>query len=250
MLKLLTHVNQLRLEYVLHTLWISHTGIAWGCPPLPAPSFGLRLLTLHFLLYNGPCCRVGTQGLITLITTITYHLSEMMGSSGPRGSCSKANMHCSSSSKRLCTLHSGRASQRARSVFAFRAVRKICPMVSVTFPCHLFSKRELTTCNTFSVLSREPSTAPQSSTTAQAQMITATSYHMVATGFPHPGSLRLVYLLGILPTTPIVSLIVLFLTPVVLLSEPRVGEAQPKAGRLKEPEGLQAPLSLLNAQQP
>lgn len=108
----------------------------------------------------------------------------MLGSSGPRGCCSNANVRCSSPYKRLCTLRPSTASLRALSIFAFRAVRKIHP----TVPGSLCSKRELTACNAFSMLAGKPSTTSQSSTGAHTSRITTTQYHVlyVATGFLHP----------------------------------------------------------------
>ena len=40
---------------------------------------------LHFLLHNGSHCQAGTHGLITFIISVTYCLSEMLGSSDPQG---------------------------------------------------------------------------------------------------------------------------------------------------------------------
>ena len=85
---------------------------------------GKNTAVLHFLLHNGSHCQAGTHGLITFIISITYCLSEMLGSSDPRGSFSNANIHCSSVSKCLCTLHTGAALHRAQFIFAFRAVGK------------------------------------------------------------------------------------------------------------------------------
>ena len=69
-LKLLTQVNQLHLSMwsICHEL--SHIG-----GPLRMPRLGHRLLTLHFLLYHGPCCQAGAHSVITFIITITYHLA-------------------------------------------------------------------------------------------------------------------------------------------------------------------------------
>ena len=82
----------------------------------------------------------------------------------------------------------------------------------------LFGKWELTTCNTFSMLCSEPSTTSQSSTRSQAERIAATWYHTLYGGHWLP------YLLGILPTTPIILLIIQF----ALFTEPRVGKALAK----------------------
>ena len=49
-------------------------------------------------------------------------------------------IHCSSSSKHLCTLHTGTASWRVLSIFTFKAVRKTHPMVptAVGTTCFFF----------------------------------------------------------------------------------------------------------------
>ena len=36
---------------------------------------GHKVLTLHFLLHNGPLCQVGTLSLITFTITVTYRLA-------------------------------------------------------------------------------------------------------------------------------------------------------------------------------
>ena len=106
----------------------------------------------------------------------------MLASSGPWGSCSIVNIHCSSSSKHLCTLYTAVASWRALSIFAFRVVRKIHPMVPAAVCATLFSKWELTTYNTFSVLSGDLSTAFQSSTGVHPERTVATWCHMLYGG--------------------------------------------------------------------
>ena len=143
---------------------------------------------LHFLLHNGPHYQTGTRGLITSSPSLTASLSEMLGPSGLQGSCCNANIRCYSSSKLLCTLCTDVASQRALSIFAFRAVRKIHPMVPAAICTTLFGKQELTTSNIFTMLSSELSTTSQSSTGAQAERITATQNHMVYGGHWLPPS--------------------------------------------------------------
>ena len=143
----------------------------------------------------------------------------MLASSGPWGSCSNVNIHCSSSSKHLCTLHAGVASWRAPSIFPFRAVRKIHPMVPAAVYATLFSKWELTTYNTFSMLFGGLSIAFQSSTGVQPERTVATWCHHAVWWpliFSIQWSLRLFYLLGTLPTMPII-LLTLFVTSVVSL---------------------------------
>ena len=73
----------------------------------------------------------------------------------------------------------------ALSIFAFGAVRKRHPTVPAAVHATLSGKWELISCNTFSVLAGEPSTA---------SLLTLL------------WSLRILYLLGILPTMPVVSL--------------------------------------------
>ena len=104
----------------------------------------------------------------------------MLGSSGPQGSCCNANMHCSSPSKRLCTLSTGAALPMVRSIFALRIVRKIHPTVSAAVQDTLLSKQELSACNACSACN--PFTASQSSTGAEARRITVTKYHTLYGG--------------------------------------------------------------------
>ena len=111
----------------------------------------------------------------------------MLGSSGPQDSYSKTNIHCCSSSKSLCTLHINKAMQRALSILAFRAIRNTPPHGASGSLCHQ-DKRELTTCNALSVLFSEPSATSQSSTTAHAERIAATRYHMLYGGHWLPPS--------------------------------------------------------------
>ena len=59
---------------------------------------------------------------------------------------------------------------------------KSTPQCQRQSPATLFSKRELTTCNTFSVLSGELFTASQCSTRAHAERTMATWYHMLCSG--------------------------------------------------------------------
>ena len=173
-LKLHTQVDQLHLSIWLMCHELSHVGGPWRMSPLDH-----RLLILHFLLHNGPRCQAGTCSLITSPTTvllITTSLSDLLGSSGPRGSCSNATIHCSSSFKHLCTLCDSVASQRARSIFTFRAVRKIHPTVPAAIHAALFGEWELTTCNAFSMPFGDPSPTSQSSTGTYAKGIVPMLY--------------------------------------------------------------------------
>ena len=116
----------------------------------------------------------------------------------------------------------------------------------------LFSKWELTASKAFSVLSSDPSTSSQSSTGAHTERIVAKWYHMLhgghwlptssgASGSPMLGillalllrKLRSLHLPGILPSTPVVLFLILFVRPTVslftlctLFVEPRVGKVQ------------------------
>lgn len=103
-------------------------------------------------------------------------------------------------------------------------------MVPAALRATSFGKWELTACNATSVLSGDlpPSWNSTQPTPRGLQPQGTTTCYMVTTG------LRLFYLLGILPTIPIVSLI-LFLMPVVtlftlstLFAEPKVDTALAK----------------------
>ena len=87
----------------------------------------------------------------------------------------------------LCTLHIDTASQRALSIFAFRAIRKTPPHGAGGSP-RPHDKRELTTCNTLPVPSSKLSTISQSSTRAHAERIAAKWYHMLYGGLWLPPS--------------------------------------------------------------
>ena len=113
------------------------------------------------------------------IITVTYLLPEMLGSSGPQGSCSNISRHCFSPSKHVCTLHPSAASYRALATFTFR---KICPMMPVAVCATLSGKWELTTYNAFSMLSGDPFTTSQSSTRAYVERMAATWYHVLYGG--------------------------------------------------------------------
>ena len=78
--------------------------------------------------------------------------------------------------------------QTALFIFAFKGVRKIHPTVPVAVPATLFRKWERTACNTFSILSGEPSTVSQSSTGAHTKKIAATWYHTLYGGHWLPPS--------------------------------------------------------------
>ena len=148
-LKLHTQVDQLHLS-----IWLMCRKLSYLGGPLRMSPLDHRLLILHFLLHNEPCCQAGTCSLITSTITVNNHLTvRVTGFFRAIEFFSNATIHCSSSSKHLCTLCTGVASQRTRSIFTFRAVRKIHPTVPVAIWAALFGKWELTICNIFSMLS-------------------------------------------------------------------------------------------------
>ena len=159
-------------RYVL----LGHTGGFLRMSPL-----GYRLLILHFLPPNRPHCQAGTHSLIMLIVTFSYCLTvrdaEFFRATG---FCSDANICCFSSSKHLCTWHTGMASWRALSIFTFRAAKGIHPKVPAAVHVTLFGKWELTASNDFSLLSGDSSTTSQSYTGAHMERIAATWDHMLS----------------------------------------------------------------------
>ena len=141
-LKLHTQVDQLHLSIWLMCHELSHVG-----GPLRMSPLDHRLLILHFLLHNGPRCQAGTCSLITSPTTvllITTSLSDLLGSSGPRGSCSKASTCGSGFPKHLCTWCISLASRSALSILAFRPVRKTHPTGPAAVRAASSGKQELT----------------------------------------------------------------------------------------------------------
>ena len=173
----------------------------------------------------------------------------MLGSSGPWGSCSNANIRCSNSSKHLCTLRTGVTSQRAVSIVTFRAVRKIQPRCrrQSMLPCSANRSSPPLTPFQFSLVNGPllPSLPPDQEDRSH------TAPHAIRWP-PAPSiqlGLRLSYLLCILPAAPAV-LWILFVTSVVSLftlsapfNEPGAGKGQADAGRrLEEPQGLQTRL--------
>ena len=151
--------------------------------PLRMSPLSHRLFILYLLLKNGSCWQVGACSLITLIIiilsltmfiiTITASLSAMLGSSRPQGSCSNA-IYVALGLQSVCTLHAGVAFQRALSMFAFRTVRKIHPMV----PAAVCSANG----NSLPPFQCYRVTCSQSSTGAQAKRISVTGYHMLSGG--------------------------------------------------------------------
>ena len=176
-------------EYMIDMLW---TRSHWG--PLEEFHPGHRLLMLYFLLYNRPRCQAGILSLTTsfivvlnlimFIITVTFCLTvrdagffKAMGL-GPQGP--NINMHCSSSSRHLCTLSTCAALQRVWSTFTFREVRKVHLMAPAAVHAALFSKEEFTACNVFQCYlvncPLPPSLPPES---------TLRGSYKVATGFLH-----------------------------------------------------------------
>ena len=155
-------------------------GAPWRCPSW---SIGLTF-----------CCTTGLSGKqrptvlwcsssLSLVTS----LSEILGSSGPWGSCSNASIHCSSSFKHLCALHTSVASWRALSIFTFSAVRKIHPTLPAAVHAALFSKWELTVAPFQCSLVNRPllhSLPPEP--TPRGLWPHGTICYLVSTGFLHP----------------------------------------------------------------
>ena len=152
---------------------LSHLG-----GPLRMSPLDHRLLILHFLLHNEPCCQAGTCSLITSTITVNNHLTvRVTGFFRAIGFFSNATLHCSSSSKHLCTLCTGVASQRTRSNSPLGQSGKSTPQCQWQSepPC-------LANGNSPSVTSFQcylVTTASQSSTGAYVKRITATWYHML-----------------------------------------------------------------------
>ena len=96
-------------------------------------------------------------------------------------------IHRSSSSSHLKNLHTCVAWQRTLSIFTCRAVRKIHPTGPAAVHATPSCKWELTACDTFSMLSGDPSTASQSSTGAHTKRtrLPNTTGYVVAPGFLH-----------------------------------------------------------------
>ena len=111
----------------------------------------------------------------------------MLASSGPWFSCFNA-IHCSSSSKHLCTLHTGTASWRVLSIFIFKAVRKTLPTVPTAVGTTCLPKRNSlpvmpfecypVNCPLLPSLPLEP--------TPRGWQPQGTTCFMVAIGFLHP----------------------------------------------------------------
>ena len=147
---------------------------------------GHRLLMLPFPLHNGPHCQAGTRSLIRFIITVTYRLSEMLGSLGPQSSCSNANICCSSSSKRPCTLLTSTASQRARFTFASGSQRNPPHSTRGSLGC-LVQQMEtppLTPFQCYLVNPLPPSLPPEPK--PRGFQPHGTTCYLVATGFLHP----------------------------------------------------------------
>ena len=193
LLKLCTQVYQLHLSIWLITLW---TQSHWG--PLKMSPWATGCSCFSFCCTTGLAAKWGpavsqrssspSSVSCSSSPSLTASSSEMLGSSGPWGSCSNASMCCSSSCKHLYTLRISVASMRALSIFALSAVRKIYSMVPVAVHATLFGKWELTARNAFSVLSGEPYVASQSSTRPHAERVVATWYHMLYGGHWLPPS--------------------------------------------------------------
>ena len=178
--KRFTQADQLCLRIWSIGYEFSHTGVPWR---IPSP-LGHRPPMLLFRLCNGPRCQAATRRLLRFIVTTTCHLAVRDAHSfWATGFLLESQG--SSSSKSLRTLGTGPASQRARSTFTFRAVRKTHPTVPAAGSCCLLANRPYQAC---SVLPRDPPTASQSSTGACTERITATRSHVPCGGHWLPPS--------------------------------------------------------------
>ena len=142
----------------------------------------------------------------------------MLTSSEPQFSCSNANIHCSSSVKHLCTLHTGTASWRILSIFTFKAVRKTHPTVPTAVGTTCLPKRNSLPAMSFECypVNRPPLPSPRRSPRREDGSHKVPHVLWWPLAYSIQWSLRLLCLLGILPTTPIV-LLILLMTPIVSL---------------------------------
>ena len=152
---------------------------------------------------------------------------EVLGSSGPCISCSSMCIHCSSSSSYLNNLHTCAASRRALSIFTFSAVRKIHPTMQPqsTLPCPANGNSWPVTPFQCYLMSHPlpPSLHLGPHQEDQSYLLPQAMWWPLASSIHW--SLRLLYLLCILLTMPVVLLLTLF-------AERRVGKTQ--AGKLEE----------------
>ena len=158
---------------------------------------------------------------LTFIISVTYRLAVRdAGFPGAMGFLLQCQY---TSSNHLCTLHTGVASWRALSMFAFKAARKVYRMVPVAVraPCAADGNSPPGTPFQCCPVNCPPLCGlPVEPTPRGSQPHSTTCYEM-ATVSPIRWSLRLLSLLGILPTTPVVLLFTLS----SLFAEPRVGKA-------------------------
>ena len=134
----------------------------------------------------------------------------MLGSSGPWGSCSNANICWSGSSQCLCTLHSSTASQRALSIFTFRAVGKSTPMCQQQSVLPSSAKGNLPPATPFqcSLVNHPPPPSLPPEPTLRGPQPYSTIYCTVATGWLHPVESQAslpIGRMGILSSTPTVD---------------------------------------------
>lgn len=221
-------------EHMVFGCELSHIGGPTRVPTTPHPppqATGGSCFT--FCCIIGPTAKQGPAASEhSSPRSLKASLSELLGSPGPRASCSKADKRCSSASKCLCTPHWCGITE-ALSISASGQARNP--------PQGQRRKRELTAFNAFSALSGEPPTASQSSTGAppRGSHPHGITYYVVAAVFLLPLEPQgILCLLGILPASATVLLILfmiavlLLLTPFLLIVEPRAGKVQ--AERLKE----------------
>ena len=150
---------------------------------------GYTPLMLHFLLHNRPHCQAGTHSFLMFIVTFSYCLTVRdAGFFRATGFCSDTNICCSSSSKHLCTLHTGMASWRALSIFTFRAVKEIYPMVPVAVHSPCLANGNLPPLTIFQcyLVTCPPPPSLTLAPTWRGSQPHGTTCYLIATGFLHP----------------------------------------------------------------
>ena len=129
-----------------------------------------------------------------------------------------ARILCSSSSKHLWTFLPDMALCRPPSIFSFRTVRKIHPSApeQSMLPCLGNRNSPLLMPFQYYLVTRQLPPNLPTKPTARGSQPQGTTYCVWPVASSFQRSLRLLYLLGILPTTPVVLLIML-VKPIVSL---------------------------------
>ena len=272
-----TSSTWLHVQYVVNSVT---SGAPWECPPL-----GYRLLMLHFLLHSGLTVKQGpavsqrssSTSLVSQYSSslsLTTSLSEVLGSSGLQGSCSRL-YSVAQTVKHLSTMWETRvlslgredALEKEMAIHSSTIAWKIPWTEEPGRQIHgvaksrtwlsdfttLFGKWELTACNAFSRLSDNPPTTSQSSTTAHTKRIMATWYHMPPSGHwlpPSSGasgssihwiSANHASCIALHPI-PGASCLLYLTVLTVRWTQGRQGTSQEARKRLKEPQELQTHL--------